>query len=166
VRCTGFEKDAQGNVTLVHCTYDPDTRSGTPGADARKVKGNIHWLFAADAPRAEVRLYDRLFGTPFPGSSAPAGVVHAPEQGHSMVAGEDDAEQGESAERSFIDDLNAHSKRVIEAYVEPALASAAPEERYQFERHGYFVADIDDHRPGAPVFNRAVTLRDSWGKSG
>ena len=168
VRCTGFEKDGEGNVTVVHCTYDPHTKSGTPGADARKVKGNIHWLSAEHARQAEVRLYDRLFSTPFPGSSAPAAsaVNHAPEQGHSMLAGDDDTDPGEAAERSFIDDLNPLSKRVIRAFVEPALAGAAAEDRFQFERHGYFVADLADHRADAPVFNRAVTLRDSWGKSG
>src|SRR5437868_4937584 len=72
VRCTGVDKDADGNITAVHCTYDPATRSGTPGADARKVKGNIHWLAADEAMPAEVRLYDRLFSTPFPGTGAPA----------------------------------------------------------------------------------------------
>ena len=84
----------------------------------------------------------------------PAG--HAP-----VIAGEDD-EVGEGAERSYLDDLNPSGKRVITAYVEPSLATAAQEERFQFERHGYFVADLVDHAPGRPVFNRAVTLRDSW----
>jgi glutaminyl-tRNA synthetase len=168
VRCTGFERDADGRVSVVHCTYDPDTRSGTPGADARKVKGNIHWLSVADAVDAEVRLYDRLFRVPYPGARTPGAVrgetsgAAEPPAGHApVIAGEDD-ELGEGAERSYLDDLNPAGKRVITAYVEPSLANAAPEERFQFERHGYFVADLVDHAPGRPVFNRAVTLRDSW----
>jgi len=172
VRCTGVEKDAQGNVAVVHCTYDPTTKSGTPGAEARKVKGNIHWLSAADAVEAEVRLYDRLFGVPFPGARLPWGQKDAgappvePAPAHaSVVAGDEEAE-AEPAERNYLDDLNPESKRVIRARVEPALAAAAPEARFQFERHGYFVADLADHAPGRPVFNRAVTLKDSWGRSG
>jgi glutaminyl-tRNA synthetase len=132
VTCTGCEKDARGNVTVVHCVYDPDTKSGTPGADKVKVKGNIHWLSAKQACAAEVRLYDRLFRTPNPGT-----------------------------ERDFLDDLNPDSKKIITAYLEPSLRDAVPEERFQFERHGYFVTDMKDARPGAPAFNRAVTLRDS-----
>jgi len=170
VKCIGAEKGAAGNVTAVHCTYDPDTRSGTPGADARKVKGNIHWLSAAHAVPAEVRLYDRLFNVPFPGAKNPWGVradVAAPEAPapahHVAIAGDDD-DAVEVAERDYRDDLNPDSKRVITAFVEPALAAAAPETRVQFERHGYFVADMADHAPGKPVFNRAVTLRDSWTK--
>jgi glutaminyl-tRNA synthetase len=167
VRCTGVEKDAGGNVTAVHCTYDPATRSGTPGADARKVMGNIHWLSADAAQRAEVRLYDRLFGVPFPGARNPGAVKGetsgeaAPPPSHAVALAGDE-EEAEAVERSFLDDLNPDSKRVITAYVEPALASAAPEERFQFERHGYFVADLADHGPGRAVFNRAVTLKDSW----
>ena len=170
VKCTGADKDPAGNVTAVHCTYDPDTRSGTPGADARKVKGNIHWLSAAHAVPAEVRLYDRLFHVPFPGAKNPWGVradVAAPEAplpSHRVVVAGDDDDAVEVAERDYRDDLNPDSKRVITAFVEPALAAAAPEERVQFERHGYFVADMIDHAPGKPVFNRAVTLRDSWTK--
>jgi glutaminyl-tRNA synthetase len=158
VRCTGVEKDASGNPTVVHCTYDPATRSGTAGADVRKVKGNIHWLSATDAVEAEVRLYDRLFRVPFPGARNPA-PAHA-----TVVAGEDadDDSAPEPAERSYLDDLNPESKRVVVARVEPGLAAAAREERFQFERHGYFVADLVDHAPGRPVFNRAVTLKDAW----
>ena len=136
VKCTGCEKDAGGNVTAVHCEYDPETKSGTPGADKVKVKGNIHWVSAQHACASEVRLYDRLFRSPHPGAG----------------------------ERDFLQDLNPDSKRIITAQLEPALANAKPEERFQFERHGYFVADRADSKPGAPVFNRAVTLRDSWGK--
>ena len=138
VKCTGADKDAAGNVVAVHCEVYPDSKSGTPGADQYKVKGNIHWVCAQSAYRAEVRLYERLFRVPHPGSG----------------------------ERNFADDLNAESKKVIAAYLEPTLKDAAPEERFQFERHGYFVADREQSKPGAPVFNRAVTLRDSWGKPG
>ncbi|HEX6005728.1 MAG TPA: glutamine--tRNA ligase, partial [Burkholderiales bacterium] len=133
VTCTGCEKDGEGNVIAVHCEYDPETRSGTPGAEKVKVKGNIHWLSARHARRAEVRLYDRLFRVPQPGT-----------------------------ERSFIEDLNPDSRKLAAAQIEPLLAAAPSEARYQFERHGYFVADLRDARPERPVFNRAVSLRDSW----
>ena len=137
VTCTGADRDADGTLTAVHCDYLPDTKSGTPGADSVKVKGNIHWVSAAHAYEAEVRLYDRLFRTAQPG-----------------------AESGE-----FLDDLNADSVRVIRAQLEPSLRDAAAEDRFQFERHGYFVADRVDSKPGAPIFNRTVTLKDSWGKA-
>ena len=164
VRCVGADKDAAGNVTAVHCTYDPATRSGTPGAETRKVKGNIHWLSAAHAERAEVRLYDRLFIVPEPGR---AREVAAPIPGEAVTASgalDEDVEFDEPTERNYLDDLNPQGKRVIAAFVEPALATAPADSRFQFERHGYFVADSRESRPGAPVFNRAVTLRDSWGK--
>jgi len=169
VRCVGADKDAEGNVTAVHCTYDPATRSGTPGADARKVKGNIHWLSAATAVPAEVRLYDRLFAVPYPGARNPWGTrgdgapVEIAATRAPVVAGEDDDEEAaEPVERNWLDDLNPDSSRVITAFVEPALAHAAREERFQFERHGYFVADLRDHQADRPVFNRTVTLKDSW----
>ncbi len=137
IKCVGVDKDAQGSVIAVHCTYDPDTRSGTPGANQRKVKGNIHWLSARHALQAEVRLYDRLFTVPQP----------------------------DATDRDYKEFLNPDSKHVIHAYIEPALAQAQPEERFQFERHGYFVADLKDTAAGRPFFNRTVTLRDSWGKA-
>ena len=136
VKCTGFEKDAEGNVTIVHCEYLPDTKSGTPGADSIKVKGNIHWVSAQHAYTAEVRLYDRLFKEAHPGSG----------------------------DRNYLDDLNPDSLKVITAQLETALKDAKPEERFQFERHGYFVADKKDSVEGKPVFNRTVTLRDAWQK--
>jgi len=170
IRCTGFEKDAEGNVTLVRCTYDPATRSGTAGADARKVKGNVHWLSVKHAVTAEVRLYDRLFRVPFPGArqAADQATLDAePAPAHHVALAGDDGDAADDRERDFLDDLNPASKRVITAFAEPALALATPEERFQFERHGYFVADLVDHRPDRLVFNRTVTLRDSWsGKSG
>ncbi len=149
VRCIGAEKDAAGRVVAVHCEYLPDSRSGTPAADRYKVKGNIHWVSAAHAYEAEVRLYDRLFAVPFPGAKRGRGELPAGE-----VAEEHD----------WLDDLNPDSKRVIRAYLEPGLREARPEDRFQFERHGYFVADQRDSAPGRPVFNRTATLRDSWAK--
>jgi glutaminyl-tRNA synthetase len=163
VRCTGAERDAQGNI-VVHCTYDPSTKSGTPGAESRKVKGNIHWLSARHAPEAEVRLYDRLFVVPQPGSSPAVSETSGAADHRRDASFDEDVSFDEPTERNYLDDLNADSRKVVTAYVEPSLAGAAPEDRYQFERHGYFIADAHDHAPGKPVFNRAVTLRDSWGK--
>jgi glutaminyl-tRNA synthetase len=136
VKCTGFEKDATGNITVVHCEYLPDTKSGTAGADAIKVKGNIHWVSAQHAYSAEVRLYDRLFSVEHPGET----------------------------DTDYLTQLNPNSVKVITAQLEPSLKDAKPEDRFQFERHGYFVADKKDSLQGAPVFNRTVTLRDAWQK--
>ncbi len=136
IECTGCDKDASGQVSAVHCNYYADSKSGTPGADSYKVKGNIHWVSARHAYQCEVRLYDRLFREPHPGAGG----------------------------RDFLLDLNPEAKRVISAQLEPALKDAQPEERFQFERHGYFVADMKDSTAGAPVFNRAVTLKDAWQK--
>ncbi|KFX29674.1 glutamine--tRNA ligase/YqeY domain fusion protein [Ralstonia solanacearum] len=136
IECTGCDKDADGNITAVHANIIPDTKSGTPGADSVKVKGNIHWVSAAHALAAEVRLYDRLFSDPQP----------------------------DSGDKNFLDALNPDSKRIVTAYLEPTLATAKREDRFQFERHGYFVADRIDSQPGKPVFNRVVGLKDSWGK--
>jgi glutaminyl-tRNA synthetase len=163
IRCTGAERDGQGNVVAVHCTYDPQTKSGTPGAESRKIKGNIHWLSVRHAQRAEVRLYDRLFLRPQPGSGAMPPEM-GPGKSTRESGFEDDVTFDEPTERNYLDDLNPHSRRVVSACVEPALAEAPRAERYQFERHGYFIADANDHSAGRPVFNRAVTLRDSWGK--
>ncbi len=139
VTCIGCDKDADGNITAVHCEVMPDSKSGTPGADNYKVKGNIHWVSAAHALDAPVRLYDRLFTVPAPG------------------AGDTD----------YLTQINPDSVRVLpSAKLEPGLRDAKPEDRFQFERHGYFVADAKDSKPGAPVFNRAVTLRDTFGKGG
>ena len=146
VKCTGCDRDADGKVVAVHCEYLPETRSGTPGADSVKVKGNLHWVSAAHACAAEIRLFDRLFRVPAPGARR---AGDAPEM-----------------ERNFLDDLNPDSRRTVVAQLEPGLRDAQPEDRFQFERHGYFVADRVDSKPGAPVFNRAVTLKDSWGKEG
>jgi len=136
IQCTGCEKDADGRVVKVLAEYLPDSKSGTPGADAYKVKGNVHWVSAAHALAAEVRLFDRLYSVPQPGAG----------------------------DTNHLDALNPASKVVIRAQLEPTLAAAMPDDRFQFERHGYFVADRVDSSPGRPVFNRAVSLKDSWGK--
>jgi glutaminyl-tRNA synthetase len=145
IECTGCDKDADGSVTTVYATYFEDSKSGTPGADNYKVKGNSHWVSVAHACAAEVRLYDRLFKRANPGGKLP----NTPE--------------GET--RDFLEDLNPDSVATIQAQVEGGLASTAAETIFQFERHGYFVADRIDTQPGKPVFNRTVTLRDSWGKA-
>jgi len=146
VECMGCDKDENGKVVAVHCNYLPDTKSGTPGADSVKVKGNLHWVSAAQSYAAEIRLYERLFKVPAPGARR-----------------EGDAPD---LERDFLDDMNTDSCRTITAQLEACLRDAKPEERFQFERHGYFVADRIDSKEGQPVFNRAVTLKDSWGKAG
>jgi glutaminyl-tRNA synthetase len=135
VKCEEIVKDAGGNVTEVRCTLDPESRHGLPGAD-RKVKGTIHWVSAVHGVAAEVRLYDRLFSVPAP----------------------DDESDG----KSWIEHINPEAKRVVTAWVERAASLAEPEQRFQFERLGYFVADRLDHHGHAPVFNRVVTLRDTW----
>ena len=134
VRCSGFEADADGQVTRVHCEYLPETKSGSAGANSVKVKGNIHWLSCAHAHTAQLRLYDRLFRVPQPGG----------------VNG------------NYLDDLNPDSMQELKVQIEASLLDAKPEERFQFERHGYFVADRYDSQAGAPLFNRIVTLRDTW----
>jgi glutaminyl-tRNA synthetase len=136
IECKGATKDAAGNVTEVQAELIPDTKSGTPGASAIKVKGVITWVAVADALKAEVRLYDRLFSVPQP----------------------------DTGEKDFLEELNPDSLKVVTAYVEPSLASAKGDEKFQFERHGYFVADRKDHAEGKPVFNRVAGMKDSWAK--
>ncbi|MDW7642363.1 MAG: glutamine--tRNA ligase/YqeY domain fusion protein [Nitrosomonadaceae bacterium] len=136
VKCTHVVKNRAGEIEAIHCTYDPNTKSGKVGVDVRKVKGNIHWLSAKYAQQAEVRLYDRLFSHPHPDSGG----------------------------RDYTTLLDPRSKEIIIAYLEPSLHQTEPEAHFQFERHGYFVSDRIDTRLGKAVFNRAVTLRDSWSK--
>jgi glutaminyl-tRNA synthetase len=137
IECTGATRDASGVITEVLATVVPDTKSGTPGSDLVKVKAAITWVGVANGVEAEVRLYDRLFS---------------------------DA-QPDAGGKDFIECLNPNSLKVITAVVEPSLAAAAPGQQFQFERHGYFVADRVDHVTGSkPVFNLAVGLKDSWGK--
>ncbi|MGD9772752.1 glutamine--tRNA ligase/YqeY domain fusion protein [Diaphorobacter sp.] len=136
IECTGCEKDASGNVTRVLATVVPDTKSGTPGADSVKVKAAITWVGAADCVQAEVRLYDRLFT---------------------------DA-QPDAGGKDFLELLNPDSLKVVTAYVEPSLANAQPDDKFQFERFGYFVADRKEHSAAHPVFNKITGLKDSWAK--
>jgi glutaminyl-tRNA synthetase len=138
ITCTDVIKDSSGNVVELHCTYDPATRGGnTP--DGRKVQGTIHWVSAARALDCEVRLYDRLFSVPDP-DAVPEG-------------------------QEFTSVLNPDSLITVrQAKIEPSVANDPPGSRYQFERTGYFMSDSVDSKPGALVYNRTVTLRDSWAK--
>ena len=136
ITCKDVVKDADGNIVELRCTYDPESKGGS-SPDGRKVKGTIHWVSVPHAVPAEVRLYDHLFTSPTPGNT-PEGV-------------------------EFTDLLNPDSLRVITARLEPALATFPAGTRVQFERLGYFCVDPDS-KPGAPVFNRTVTLKDSWAK--
>jgi len=136
VECTGCDKDENGNVIAVHCNYFADSKSGTEGSANYKVKGNIHWVNSHDALEAEVRLYDRLFTDANPDAGG----------------------------KDFMTLLNPNALEVVKAYLEPGMKQAQPDDRYQFERHGYFVADRVDSVAGKPVFNRVTTLKDSWGK--
>ncbi|KOE97930.1 glutamine--tRNA ligase/YqeY domain fusion protein [Stenotrophomonas sp. 22692] len=135
IRCDEVIKDADGTITELRGWLDPESRPGMEGAN-RKVKGTIHWVSAVHGVPAEIRLYDRLFS----------------------VANPDDESEG----KTYRDYLNPESRRTVTGYVEPAAASAAPEQSFQFERTGYFVADRRDHTEAKPVFNRSVTLRDTW----
>ncbi len=135
VKCTGYSKDQEkGLVTEVHCEYLPETKSGTAGAEAVKVKGVIHWLSAAHAHESTVRLYDRLFIRPSPGKWT----------------------------GNYLDDLNADAKTTIRAHLESSTKNSGHNDRFQFERHGYFVLDGDESPQISSVFNRIVSLRDSW----
>ena len=134
IECTGFTKDANGAVTEVQATLLPNTKSGTPGSDSVKVKGVITWVGLQDGVHAEVRMYDRLFT---------------------------DA-QPDAGGKDYLESINPHSLRTVQALVEPGLASAQGDAKFQFERHGYFVADRVDHCTAKPVFNFAVGLKDSW----
>ncbi len=137
VTCTGIERDAAGEVARVRCRYDPATRGGD-SPDGRKVKGTIHWVSAAHAFEAEIRLFDALFRVPHP--------EDVPEGHH------------------FLENVNEDSYQSLHGMLEPALRKAPPGSRHQFERHGYFCVDTRDSRPDQPVFNRTVALRDTWAK--
>ena len=130
----GYDHDADGNVTAVHCEYDESSRGGNP-ADGRKIKSTIHWVNAADCIDAEIRLYDRLFTT----------------------------EQPDLADCNYLDFINPESLNIVKgAKLERSLENTAPEDRFQFLRNGYFCADSKDSKPGALVFNKAVSLKDSY----
>lgn len=133
IECTGCTKDEHGNVVEVQAQYLPDTKSGTPGADSIKVKGNITWVSARHAVQAEIRLYDRLFREAHP----------------------------DAGDRNFLDAINPDSCQVIQGWLEPGTV-ATPGAHWQFERLGYFVADRELSTPAKPVLNRSVTLKDSW----
>ena len=134
ITCQSIEKDADGKITRLICTYDPETRGGH-APDGRKVKGTIHWVSAEHAVDAEVRLYDRLFTEPEPESSG-----------------------------DFLECLNPDSLKILTGKLEPSLRDLPSGERVQFERLGYFTPDAKDTGPEKPVFNRIVGLRDSWAK--
>jgi glutaminyl-tRNA synthetase len=137
VRCTGVVKDAAGAIVEVHADYDPATRGGS-APDGRKIKSTIHWVAADHAVDAEVRLYESLFTTPDPGDAAEGG--------------------------DWKTNINPASLEVLGGCkLEPALAAALPEERFQFERMGYFCVDLGS-APGRPAFNRTVTLKDTWAR--
>ena len=136
IKCERVVKDDNGEIIEIRCGYDPATRSGSTSQPGRKVKGTIHWVSKRHAVAAEVRLYDRLFTAPYPGSSADLGA-----------------------------ELNTRSLETLgEAMLEPSLADAKAGERFQFERQGYFFVEDDRAGEARPVFNRTVTLRDSWAK--
>ncbi len=138
IKCTGWEARDDGTITKIHCTFDPDSKSGE---SARKVKGTLHWVGADDAVAAEFRLYDTLM--------------------KSESAEQEDDEEETAVEKDFIDKLNPDSLVTLHGFVEPALKGAAAGERYQFLREGYFCTD-QDSRSEALVFNRTVGLKDSY----
>ena len=156
IKCVGAERDAQGNLVAVHCTYDPSTRSGTPGAEARKVKGNIHWLaarYALGGGGAPLRSPVRGAATRTPDAAVrgkPGRGGTGPARPPADAIFDDEAPFDEATERNYLDDLNPAARTTVTAYVEPALVAAPREARYQFERHGYFVADVRDHERAAP----------------
>ena len=136
IECTGCEKNEAGEITAVTAQILPDTKSGTPGADSVKVKGVITWVGVHEAVACEMRLFDRLFTEAQPDAGG----------------------------RDFLTVLNPNSKKVLRSYLEPSLANAKPDDKFQFERHGYFVADRLDHTVALPVINRITTLKDGWMK--
>jgi glutaminyl-tRNA synthetase len=137
IKCTDYIKDAEGKITEIHCRFDPESRSGLAGA-SRKVKGTIHWVSAEHGIGAEVRLYDRLFSVANPLADK---------------------------EKDYLEFLNPNSLEIVScAIVEPVVKQGKPGDFYQFERVGYFTIDQDSNNPERPIFNRTVSLRDSWAK--
>ena len=134
IKCDEVVKNADGSIAEIRCTADLTTRSGGPNSD-KKVKGTIHWVSASHALDAEVRLYDRLFTVPEPG-----------------------------AEDDFLKHVNPKSVEVVTAKIEASLKDATYNERFQFERLGYFAPDVKDSAPGRLVFNRTISLKDTWAK--
>ncbi|MFN7292331.1 MAG: glutamine--tRNA ligase/YqeY domain fusion protein [Pirellula sp.] len=138
IQCNEVVKDSEGNIVQLNCTYDPETKSGSATASQKKVKGTIHWVSAQHAGDVTVRLYDRLFLSENP----------------------ENAEEG----KTFLDNINPDSMNVVTAKVEPILLSQPAGARVQFERNGYYCVDVKDSATGSPVFNRVVTLKDTWAK--
>ncbi|MCG3128670.1 MAG: Glutamine--tRNA ligase [Phycisphaerae bacterium] len=179
VKCTGFTKDpTTGEVTEVRCTYDPATRGGD-APDGRKVKSTLHWVSAAHAVEAEVRLYTHLFTTPNPEdvSEAAAEADQIGDAGRLAVDASSAARPaaggpGAASDEPWLANLNPNSLEIVRAMIEPSVADAASGAKFQFERHGYFCVDPDSEEPRSHeatkprrlVFNRAVSLRDSWAK--
>lgn len=146
IKCNDVIKDENGKVVEIHCTYDPETKSGS-GFTGRKVKGTIHWVEATQAVPAEFRLFEPLFKD----EEEEAELVQE-------VAGEEEA----TAEKSFLDDINPNSLQIVQGFVEPNMKDAAPQDKFQFFRHGYFNVDSKYSQPGRPVFNRVVSLKSSF----
>ncbi|WP_212958227.1 glutamine--tRNA ligase/YqeY domain fusion protein [Paenibacillus albilobatus] len=145
IKCNDFIKDENGNVTEIHCTYDPETKSGT-GFTGRKVKGTIHWVEASHAIPAEFRLYEPLI-KPKEDEEAEVGEV---------------LEETEKVEKSFLDEINPNSLEVLHGFVEPGMKDANPQDKFQFFRHGYFNVDPKYSKPGEPVFNLIVSMKSSF----
>ncbi|WP_454193472.1 glutamine--tRNA ligase/YqeY domain fusion protein [Paenibacillus sp. Marseille-Q7038] len=146
IKCNDVIKDEEGNIVEIHCTYDPETKSGS-GFTGRKVKGTIHWVEATQAIPAEFRLFEPLINK------------EEPESDDEL---EEEKEAGEPVEKSFLDELNPNSLTIVQGFVEPNMKDAKPQDKFQFFRHGYFNVDPKYSEPGKPVFNRVVSLKSSF----
>lgn len=146
IKCNDVIKDEEGNIVEIHCTYDPETKSGS-GFTGRKVKGTIHWVEASQAIPAEFRLFEPLINK------------EEPESDNEL---EEAKEEGEPVEKSFLDELNPNSLTIVHGFVEPNMKDAKPQDKFQFFRHGYFNVDPKYSEPGKPVFNRVVSLKSSF----
>lgn len=146
IKCNDVIKDEEGNIVEIHCTYDPETKSGS-GFTGRKVKGTIHWVEASQAIPAEFRLFEPLINK------------EEPESDEEL---DQETEAGEPVEKSFLDELNPNSLTIVHGYVEPNMKDAKPQDKFQFFRHGYFNVDPKYSEPGKPVFNRVVSLKSSF----
>nr|WP_280521322.1 glutamine--tRNA ligase/YqeY domain fusion protein [Paenibacillus mangrovi] len=145
IKCNDFIKDEDGNVTEIHCTYDPETKSGT-GFTGRKVKGTIHWVEASHSVPAEFRLYEPLI---------------KPKEDEAAEA-EEAVEETDKVEKSFLDEINPNSIEILHGFVEPEMKEAKPQDKFQFFRHGYFNVDPKYSKPGEPVFNLIVSMKSSF----
>ncbi|MWV46530.1 glutamine--tRNA ligase/YqeY domain fusion protein [Paenibacillus sp. HJL G12] len=145
IKCNDFIKDEDGNVTEIHCTYDPETKSGS-GFTGRKVKGTIHWVEASHAVPAEFRLYEPLM---------------KPKE-EEAVEGIEGAEEAEKVEKTFLDEINPNSLEILNGFVEPEMKDTKPQDKFQFFRHGYFNVDPKYSKPGQPVFNLIVSMKSSF----